>query len=182
MGEEPACTWPRQGFLLKQAVCHVDLSHLQCYLRLQPLVLGMKGSTISSRTLTTGKRKMQTDSWLQVLQQAPKLLALALPRFRESDNGILKRHDPYYVLQPNLAFPTFDDDAFSLTSTNFRLQAVIIHDGPSIHQGHYRCVLHHSSDMWWLKDDNRSAVKRAFTDALELCRRKAFVLLYTRAG
>ena len=32
-----------------------------------------------------------------------------------------------------------------------------------------------------LLHDNRSAVKLAFTDALEFSRRRAFVLLYTRA-
>ena len=101
----------------------------------------------------------------------PRVLMLTLTRTcpYRGPHGINHRVTPCETLQ-------FEDAMYTLSS-------VIMHQGPSIHAGHYTCLVHHpnAEHPWWYYDDHRcrpaTAADRLTSDTL-----RSYVAVYQQVG
>ena len=64
------------------------------------------------------------------------------------------------------------------SGTKFRLYAVLVHQGSSIHGGHYYCYVRAASDVWHMLDDSHVSQ----VSVSRVLREKAYMLFYQKEG
>ncbi|CAE7795363.1 unnamed protein product [Symbiodinium sp. CCMP2592] len=113
----------------------------------------------------------------------PRILCLHLSRYRRDARGILSKDDQ--------ALPDWSEvlriPQFATTHDlqkhwrPYQVCAMALHYGPTLHQGHYRCLTRWGQNpvRVWLHDDNRAAAPLSLSDSVELSR-KAYIVWAVR--
>jgi uncharacterized C2H2 Zn-finger protein len=86
------------------------------------------------------------------LHKAPKVLLINLKRFEFGKNSHklshLVRYPEYLNVSPYMSEENPDDQSF-----NYRLYAVLVHVGSSMHSGHYFSYVRSPNNRWYKADD-----------------------------
>ena len=74
--------------------------------------------------------------------QAPRFLLLQLKRYRREGAAVTKLNT-LITLSPNarILVPRFVSDSLATESVAYKLCYAVVHEGDSVHSGHYQCVL-----------------------------------------
>jgi len=101
------------------------------------------------------------------IEQPPLILTLHLKRFQVTPTGhTLKLYAP-------IAF----DEALSLACTDYRLFAVLVHEGQTASSGHYHCFVRGSTGLWYsMNDSSVSQVSLA-----TVLKQRAYILFYQQS-
>ena len=129
------------------------------------------------------RRKVSAYKQLTIYQP-PNCLALHLKRFSFSgrNGGKISRHTEFPLtldIGPHTSDAADRHAAGRRPATQkYKLHAVLVHAGHSLHSGHYFCYVKSSSGAWYRADDSR--VQAVSID--EVRRQQAYILFYTREG
>ena len=91
---------------------------------------------------------------MYALQEPAPFVVLALPRFKRHDSGWNKDGRTYRVTRQDVYMPVFTTPtSLHVDWHAYRVCSIVIHDGRSCHEGHYRALLR-TGHGWVLKDDD----------------------------
>ena len=91
---------------------------------------------------------------IYALQEPAPFDVLALPRFKRHDSGWNKDGRTYRVTRQDVYMPVFTTPtSLHVDWHAYRVCSIVIHDGRSCHEGHYRALLR-TGHGWALKDDD----------------------------
>lgn len=107
------------------------------------------------------------------VHKAPCVLIIHLKRFGSHDSG--QKIDKKVHFDPTLDLKPFFSSSYE-GDLKYTLYGVLVHDGPSIHSGHYHCFVRTSSLMWHSLDNDRVGL----VGERKVFEQKAYMLFYVR--
>mmetsp|Transcript_44398 Transcript_44398/g.172551 ORF Transcript_44398/g.172551 Transcript_44398/m.172551 type:complete len:729 (-) Transcript_44398:654-2840(-) len=105
------------------------------------------------------------------IRRAPNVLTLHLKRFDH-----LRKNSKHVAYGERLNLEDYMIGCPAKTSARYRLIGVLIHEGSSMHVGHYYSYVRNANGTWSLKDDESSS----HVGASSVLKQNAYLLFYVR--